>query len=334
MKPRRSKTISWGSLVGCVVLVATVWLLNGRPGLQDSDRSHLPHPAANQLTAADTTASSRTIARAESPTLAELSALADLSGSVASSTFNDTNIKYPAVSSSAIATEFRDPFYAFIIGIAESDSLGRWTEHDLQAYLTRNYQQSKLPLEYFHSLERYAVDGATSEYRRGARVHRAWRLTLKEPLNYPMPYSVLGYDLGSLFIAQELVFSEWRLGSRNVHAPEDGKISVIPVTDLLVLRLDLGWIVMDVDGWVDKLLGGKLDDSWTQGFAICRQDGEIRGLALSLNRDLRPLCGEIDFATNEVTAQGGPLARGVAVYVRPWVTSAESSSDRTWQFER
>ena len=91
---------------------------------------------------------------------------------------------------------------------------------------------------------------------------------------------------------------------------------------------------MDVDGWVDKLLGGKLDDSWTQGFALCRQDGEIRGLALSLNRDLNPMCGEIDFATNQVTAQGGPFARGVAVYVRPWVTGLDSSPDRTWQFER
>jgi hypothetical protein len=230
------------------------------------------------------------------------------------------------------AMEFRDPFYAFVVGIAEGDSLGIWTGRELEAFLDSHGMQSNLPLEHFHSLERRAVVESESEYRRGVRVARIWRLTLNEPLDYPMPYQVLGYPLGSVSMARVLTFSEWRLGNCNVHAPTGKQISVVPVSHLTVFRLDSGWIVMDVQGLLDKLAGRKLDDCWTQGFAICRQEGKICGLALSRNRDLRLLCGEIDFATNEITPAGRPLARGVAVYVRPWIAPPAGKPSRVWQY--
>jgi len=244
-----------------------------------------------------------------------------------------SNISLPDSQFFCSTLEFRDPFYAFVIGIAEGDSLGLWTKYQLDTFLNLCEKKSNLPLEYFSSLERSAADITQSEFRRGVKVERIWRLTLKEPLDYPMPYSILGYDLGSLSIARVLTFSEWRLGNRNVHAPSGKEISVIPVTGLTVLRLDTGWIVLDANGLVDKLLGGKLDDCWTQGFAICRQGGEIRGLALSLNRKLRSLCGEIDFTSNEITPTGSPFTRGVAVYVRPWLAPPDGTPARTWQFD-
>ncbi len=259
---------------------------------------------------------------------------ADISEHAANATFIPTDSTLPDTGFQLPVPEFRDPFYAFVIGIAEGDSLGLWTSHHLQTYLEHTGQHSLLPLEYFESLERQAVDDTGSEYRRGVYIQRMWRLTLNEPLRYPMPYSVLGYNLGSLSMAKIVTFSEWRLGNRNVHVPLGKEISVIPVTGLMVFRLDSGWIVMDVHGWLDKLLGGKVDDCWTQGFALCRQDGEMRGLALSCNRKLRPLCGEIDFATNEITPAAGPFTRGVAVYVRPWIAPPESDASRAWQFDR
>lgn len=231
------------------------------------------------------------------------------------------------------AQQFGDPFYAFIVGIALGDSLGLWTSRHLQAYFADREQESSLPLKYFQSLERRAIDVSRREFRRGITATRIWRLTLSEPLRYPMPYSILGYHLGSLSMARVLVFSEWRLGDRSVYAPNDRQITRIPVSSLMVFRLDDGWIVMDVHRVLDRLLGRKLDDCWTQGFAICRREDQIHGLALSLNRDLRPRCGEIDFATNEITPMGGPLARGVAVYVRPWVAPPEGADARIWRYD-
>jgi hypothetical protein len=234
---------------------------------------------------------------------------------------------------SETAPEFRDPFFAFVISIAEGDSLGHWSRADLQQYLEWREQESSLPLEYFQSLERRAVATNESESRRGVRVERVWCLTLQDEMKYSLPYDVLGYKPGSLSMARELIFSEWRLGDRNLYVPIDGDIAVVPVTSLTLFRLDSGWIVLDVDGWLDKILGGKLDDCWAEGFVICRQDGAIRGLTLSQNRKLRPLCSEFDFSTDEVLAMGGPFARGVDVYVRPWVAPPEGTPSRVWQFK-
>jgi hypothetical protein len=230
-----------------------------------------------------------------------------------------------------LVREFRDPFYAFLVGIAEGDSLGLWTRDQLQAFLERRGERSQLPIGDLERIERRSVDSHEAESLRGVRAQRVWHLVLREPLRYPMPYSVLGHSLGSLSVARTLTFSEWRLGDRNVYTSQGQQIDRVPVTGLTVFRLDAGWIVMDVDGLLDKLLGGKLDDCWTQGFAICRQEGVIRGLALSWNRDLRPLCGEIDFATNEISPGAGPFAQGVAVVVRPWVVPDDRS--RLWRFE-
>ena len=138
-------------------------------------------------------------------------------------------------------------------------------------------------------------------------------------MHYDLPNRVLGYQLGSVSVASELVFSEWRLGNRNTYAPTDSGVITLPAEDVMVFRLDTGWIAMDVPGVLDKILGGKVDDSWTQGFAICRRDGEVHGLALSRNNDQRQLCSEINFATNKISLDRSPFGRGVAVLVRPWV---------------
>jgi hypothetical protein len=204
----------------------------------------------------------------------------------------------------------------------------------LQAYLDRCDRQSRLPLEHFQSLERRTATGREIESRRGAHVERIWRLTLDGKIHMSLPYSILGYHPGSLFVSQVLEVSEWRLGERNLHVPQDGGVSVIPASNLIVLRIDSGWIVLDVDGWLDKLLGRKLDDCWTQGFAICRQEGRMCGLTLSVNRNLQPLYGEFDFYADEILPMGRPVARGIHMLCRPWVTPSAAAATELWQYER
>jgi hypothetical protein len=231
----------------------------------------------------------------------------------------------------AVPGEFRDPFYGFLVGIAESDSLGSWTRDELLARFALPERSSRLPLERIVQLERQPNPEASELRRAGRRPQRIWRIALDGRLDYPMPYHILGHSLGSLDISRELVFSEWWLGDCTVYAPENGTVAGVPVESLTAFRIEEGWIVMDVDALVDRLLGRRLDDCWTQGFAICRSGGRIHGLAVSCNRDLKPICGEIDFATNEIIPRGRPLARGVAVYVRPWLLPGETDP-RAWRF--
>jgi hypothetical protein len=228
--------------------------------------------------------------------------------------------------------QFQDPFYAFLVAVTEGDSLGIWTQRRLQAFLADCGKESRLPLEHIQSLERRPAMLAEAEQRRGQEVARIWRVTLDEPMDFTLPYSILGYEPGSVSFARVITFSEWRLGACNIHAPGEGTVSVIPVTDLTIFRLDSGWIVLDIDGWLDKLLGCKLDDCWTQGFAICRQDGRFRALALSCNRQLKPICGEFDFYTIKVTPLGSPVGRGMHVYVRPWVLPPEGMLASAWRY--
>jgi hypothetical protein len=216
--------------------------------------------------------------------------------------------------------------------ITENDSLGTWTKEDLQKYLDDSGRQTRLPIEHFQSLERRPASAAEMEFRRGARVERIWCLRIDDDLVMPMPYSILGYHPGSVHIGRIMKLSEWRLGERTLHVPSEGGVLRVPVTGLTVFRLDAGWIVLDVDGWLDNLLGGKLDDCWTQGFAICRCKGRMRGLTLSLNRDLRSLNGEFDFYRDEILPMGQPFARGLDVFARPWIVPGDDSQRQYWQY--
>jgi len=228
--------------------------------------------------------------------------------------------------------QIRDPFYAFLVGIAECDSLGVWSRDDLLGYVADQKRESKLPLDRILRIERREVRAAEAEFRAGRQPRRIWRVTLDGRLDYPMPYRILGHHLGSIDISRTLTISEWWLGDARVFAPENGAVTGITVQNLTAFRLEEGWIVMDVTGLVDALLGGKIDDCWTQGFAICRSEGQVRGLAVSYNRDFKQVCGEIDFATNEIIPDGRPLARGIAVYVRPWLLP-DREDDRLWPFQ-
>jgi hypothetical protein len=135
-------------------------------------------------------------------------------------------------------------------------------------------------------------------------------------------------------MSRVLEFSEWRLGDRNLNANADGKVEMIPVTDLVVFRLDTGWMVLDVHEWLDRLLGSKLDDCWTQGFAICRQDNEMRTVTLSYNRKQRPLRGEFDLYTSRILPMDRPIACGIDGLTRPWIVPRGGTLARIWQYER
>jgi hypothetical protein len=111
------------------------------------------------------------------------------------------------------------------------------------------------------------------------------------------------------------------------------ELSVIPVTDMIVFRLDSGWMVLDVHGWLDKLLGGRLDDCWTQGLAICRQDGEMRTLTLSYNRDLRPLRGEFNLYTDKIMPMDRPIARGMDRLARHWIVPRKGGLSHIWRYD-
>jgi hypothetical protein len=135
-------------------------------------------------------------------------------------------------------------------------------------------------------------------------------------LDMPMPYSILGYHPGTLSFGSPVVVREWRLGERQVTVREEDGSRRATLQGLVVFEIVSGWTVLDVDGWLDTLLGRKLDDAATVGFAAARGDERIIGVGNSIGREGRFIFGELDFREGTVAPHGQPLARAVAGIVR------------------
>jgi hypothetical protein len=231
----------------------------------------------------------------------------------------------------AASPEVRDPLFELLIGIAEGDSLGVWETPALAARVTVSGRPTHLPLDRIRRVERRAVIDSASAESGGLRPTRRWRLSLDEDLAFPMPYSILGYHPGTLRFSREIVLSEWRLGAANLRLARDDSARVFPYAGIVCWRLDAGWLVLDADGWVDRLLGSALDDSWTEGLALGRLDGRLVGLALGVNRDLRRLMGEFDFREDKVFPNGRPAARVLTGFCRSFVAPPPGLAPRAWQ---
>jgi hypothetical protein len=85
-------------------------------------------------------------------------------------------------------------------------------------------------------------------------------------------------------------------------------------TRLYVLRT--GKLQIDIDGWLDRLAGGKLDDTRVAGLVIFRKDGQLYGMALGYNRKGQPRSGTIAFAEDKILYPNPPELKAVARQMR------------------
>ncbi len=213
--------------------------------------------------------------------------------------------------------EIREPFFAFLVAAAEGDSLGTWPAETIAAKLKECGRESRFPVDQIVSITRRQAKGSEQESRLGESVERVWELELASDLDRPMPYSILGYHPGSLRVSKRLVLSEWNLGRLDLIVPTDedsGRIEHLE--NVMIMRLDEGHIILDVDGWLDALLGKGLDDAWTLGMALARHNSNPIGLAISIGRNDRHIFGELDFKSDEVKAHGSPIARTLSRHGR------------------
>lgn len=227
----------------------------------------------------------------------------------------------------------RDPILELLFTIADDDSLGTWDGAALARQVAASGRRSRLPVDDIVRIARRPATAAEAEVRRGARVSRVWELELSHALRLPLPYAFLGYHPGTLAAARTFVLSEWRLADRTLHVVVDGRLATLEVTDVCVLRLDTGWFMLDVDAWLDALLGGLLDDYWTCGFAFARHEGRPFEVSLLVNRDGGDDYGEFDLGHDRIVAHPEPVARGLSRLVRPWVAPPPGSARVPWRVD-
>ncbi len=230
--------------------------------------------------------------------------------------------------------QVRDPLFAMVFLLTEADSLGTWTAADVEAFAGRWGGRSDFPVaEHLESLTREALPPDQVRERRGLRCDRRWLVRLSPArLEMPMPYSILGYHPGSLSFQTPIELHEWRLGHVSLQVPDgDGGQVRRPASGVTIWQITGGWIILDVDAWVDRLLGKAADDAAMAGFTAARVGGDLVGVGNSTGRDGRRLLGELDFRSGEVATHGRPVAKGLSWLARRWLREPGEDPREVWR---
>lgn len=112
---------------------------------------------------------------------------------------------------------------------------------------------------------------------------------------------------------------------------EDGNFRRQKVLDVRIFALEKGHIVLDADGLLDALLGSALDDSWTLGFVVGRDEGRLIALGVSLGRKEQRIYGEFDLAADKVLTHGRPLVSALSLATRTWLNVDDGNLPPAWR---
>lgn len=247
----------------------------------------------------------------------------------AASGWNEFGLR-PAPPAAAAGDTIVEPFFAFVLARSEADSLGMWRGADVAALGRERGRPSRLPVERLVSLERRRPAPGTEGRHGGARVRAEWIIRFDDALGFPLPYSILGYHPGSLRVSPSLVLAELEPMDLTISWREKKDRVSRPLAAIRVFVCEGGYLLLDADAVVDRLLGDLLDDSWTVGFVTARDGAARLGLGVMLGRDGRAIYGEFDFARDRIEPHGRPLAGALAGTTRRWLDPASGLLPRPW----
>jgi hypothetical protein len=219
------------------------------------------------------------------------------------------------------AAGVRDPLFAYVIAMAEDDVRGEISGVEMERLLNRAKVPTRLPHELVASITRWvgwsapaagmapAVGKTTSAQSRAAwRPRRSpghapatLRLRFQSDVDVPIPYSILGYHPGSVHASRDLVLDEWDLG--RMRLPGDRNNPSAPpryLEEVRLLVIRQGLLEVDIDWWVDKIMGKKLDDTMMLALALCRFEGKYYGIATGRAANGMGRSGTFDFAGDAI----------------------------------
>lgn len=225
-----------------------------------------------------------------------------------------------------------EPFFGFMLNIMDADTTGTWTGRDIARIAAESGHESRLPVELILEIRRRRPHPVERQRWPEARLLAMWEFRLDGDVKHSMPYSILGYHPGSFFVAEHLVLSELALGSVTFDTGEEEYAEGRTVSDIRALRLDSGWVVLDADFLPDKILGGALDDAWTQGFVAGWEGPERVGITVAVKRDGGTIFGQFDFREDKIMRSGSPLGSALSRFCRGWFMQPGSSPLPIWSW--
>lgn len=187
----------------------------------------------------------------------------------------------------------KEPFFAIVLGVVEGGYYGTIPVGRMQLEMARQATRTRIPPNPLSRLVRSPHAGrpvATLE------VHSSRIIEL------PLPYDIIGYHPGTLRGSQALTFHEYEFGTVSFVIPgehKDDPPRPMTLEEVRVFGLARGYFEVDVDGWVDKLMG-KIDDTRMVALASFRHEGRIYGISMGYNSKGEGRTGLFDFAKDEI----------------------------------
>jgi hypothetical protein len=182
------------------------------------------------------------------------------------------------------ASEVKDTFFAWLVGVVDA---GRDAELDnaaLRDVLTEFRSSIALPFDRI-SLVRHKAPRPDGYGGLG--------ILFDGDIDIPVPFSLLWYHPGSLRSTQVIRFDERRFSSLPTASS--------PAEPVYSFRLVEGAMVIDIDTWVDVLLGRIADDLTIRIVALARWRGAWRCLLGGTGREDRRIIAAFDLARNTIT---------------------------------
>lgn len=197
-----------------------------------------------------------------------------------------------------------DRFYGYLIGLVDANTCGVVDGAQLHSVLKDHLGKTSIPFQTIEEIRRDCAPGTSV---------RDVSITFREDLDAPVPYSILGYHPGSVAASQKVKFLEWYMPSQKISISRQ---EVLELSDIFVFGIYEGWAVVDIDAWVDKILGGFLDDTRIVTVALFKYKGEWHGLAAGYGRSGEGRSGIFNFHTNKILFPTPRELQVVAPYLR------------------
>lgn len=200
----------------------------------------------------------------------------------------------------------KDPVFAVLLSLVRSDAYGTLTRERLVEEVSRIGGRSRLPYRMLRDLERQPAEPGQASLR----------IRFERRLDLPVPYSILGYHPGSMRATQECSFQEWILGRL--------RVGQLDLDDVHVFSLERGGMDVDIDAWLDFMLGSRLDDTVITGVVVFRSAGTWYACALGHNPHHQPRSGSFDFRGDRILFPNPDAMKAIARFARAFVERAEA----------
>jgi hypothetical protein len=204
-----------------------------------------------------------------------------------------------------------DPVFSILTWLVTSGTYGTITQERLRREVARLGGKSRLPFESVVSITREPVKpGWTALVR----------LEFKTPIDLPVPYSILGYHPGSFTASQRCVFREWEIGKIRLSETEQNgdqtETHTIDLDEVHLFASVQGEVKIDIDAWIDALLGGAIDDTDITALMLGRWRGEWYGVAMGYGHDHSGRSGILSLRQDKILFPTPDGLRGVGRQMR------------------